>query len=136
MLLINKNLKRMSIKFNVIQKKNPQDLKATPKWYASAVGDGTTSLQDLADYASETSTVSKADILAVLETTLTKVSKDLANGRIVKVGEYFTLQMGVSSDASIKEEEVTSSKIKGAKINFRPGKMLKDMIKLATYSKK
>ncbi len=126
----------MSIKFNVVQKKNPQDLTAAPKWYASAVGDGVTTLQDLAEYAGETSTVSKADILAVLESTLTKVSKDLSNGRIVKVGDYFTLQMSVSSDASDKEEEVISSKIKSAKINFRPGKMFKDMIKLATFSKK
>jgi len=126
----------MSIKFNVIQKKNPQDLNAAPKWYASAVGDGETTLKDLADYASETSTVSKADILAVLETVLTKVSKDLSNGKIVKVGEYFTLQMGLSSEGSATEAEVTSSKVKGAKINFRPGKMLADMIKLASFSKK
>lgn len=126
----------MSIKFNVVQRKNPRDLTAASKWYASAVGDGSTTLKDLADYASETSTVSKADILAVLESTLTKVSKDLANGKIVKVGEYFTLQMGISSDPSEKEEEVTSSKIKKAKINFRPGNMLKDMIKLASFSKK
>lgn len=126
----------MSVKFNVVAKKNPQDLTAAPKWYASAVGNGETTLKDLADYASETSTVSKADILAVLETTLTKVSKDLANGKIVKVGEYFTLQMSLSSEGSATEAEVTSSKVKGAKINFRPGKMLKDMIKLATFSKK
>jgi len=71
----------------------------------------------------------------VLESTLTKVSKDLSNGKIVKVGEYFTLQMSLSSNPSDTEAEVTSSKIKGAKINFRPGKMFKDMIKLATYSK-
>jgi predicted histone-like DNA-binding protein len=100
------------------------------------VGNGETTLKDLADYASETSTVSKADILAVLETTLTKVSKDLSNGKIVKVGEYFTLQMGLSSEGSATEAEVTSSKVKGAKINFRPGKMLADMIKLASFSKK
>ncbi|GEM55541.1 DNA-binding protein [Flavobacterium branchiophilum] len=126
----------MSVKFNVVAKKNPQDLTAAPKWYASAVGDGETTLKDLAEYASKTSTVSKADILAVLETTLTKVSIDLSNGKIVKVGEYFTLQMSLSSEGSATEAEVTSSKVKGAKINFRPGKMLKDMIKLATFSKK
>ena len=49
----------MSIKFNVIAKKNPRDLTAEPKWYANAIGDGETTLQDLAEYASETSTVSK-----------------------------------------------------------------------------
>lgn len=126
----------MSIKFNVIQKKNPQDFAAPPKWYANAVGDGETTLKDLAEYASETSTVSKADILAVLEATLTKISKDLSNGRIVRVGEYFTLQMGLSSDSSETKEEVNSSKIKGAKIKFRPGIMLSEMIKLSSFQKK
>ena len=126
----------MAIKFKVIQKKNPRDLNAPARWYARAISDGDTTLTDLADYASETSTVSKADILAVLESTLTKISKDLSNGRIVRVGEYFTLQMSVSSNPSNTEDEVTSSNIKKSKINFRPEKMLSDMIKLATYQKK
>jgi predicted histone-like DNA-binding protein len=126
----------MSIKFNVIQKRNPQDTKAPLQWYANAIGDGETTLQELADYAQETSTVSKADILAVLESTLTKISKDLSNGKIVKVGDYFTLQMSLSSEPSKTEAEVNSSKIKSSKILFRPGKMLQDMIKLATFSKK
>lgn len=126
----------MPIKFNVIQRRNLQKPNEPLKWYASAIGDGETNINDLAAYASETSTVSKADILAVLESTLTKVSKDLSEGKIVRVGEYFTLQMSISSEASEKEEEVNASKIKSAKINFRPGKMLADMIKLATYQKK
>ncbi|MCG2792870.1 MAG: DNA-binding protein [Weeksellaceae bacterium] len=126
----------MSIKFKTIARKNIQKPDAPAKWYATAVGDGETKLQDLAAYASETSTVSKADILAVLESCFTKVTKDLSEGRIVRVGEYFTLQMSLSSEASDKEEEVNASKIKKSKINFRPGKMLADMIKLATYQKK
>ena len=126
----------MSIKFKVIQKKNPRDLTAAPRWYANAVGDGETSLKELAEYASETSTVSKADILAVLESTLTKISKDLSAGRIVRVGEYFTLQMSISSTPSNTAEEVTSNNVKSSKINFRPGNMLSDMIKLASYQKK
>lgn len=126
----------MAIKFKTVQKKNPQDLAAPAQWYATAVGDGETTIKDLAEYASEMSTVSKADILAVLETSLTKISKDLANGRIVRVGEYFTLQMGISSEPSATELEVNSSKIKKAKINFRPGNMLSNMIKLAAYQKK
>ena len=126
----------MSIKFKVIQKKNPRDLSAPPRFYANAIGDGETSLNDLAEYASETSTVSKADILAVLESTLTKISKDLSNGRIVRVGDYFTLQMSISSNPSNTADEVTNSNIRKSKINFRPGKMLSDMIKLASYQKK
>lgn len=126
----------MPIKFNVIQRRNLQKPTEPQKWYATAIGDGESNLNDLAQYASETSTVSKADILAVLESTLSKVSKDLAAGKIVRVGDYFTLQMSLSSEASDNKEEVNASKIKSTKINFRPGKMLSDMIKLATYQKK
>lgn len=126
----------MPIKFKPVQKKNPQDTTAPAKWYAAAVGDGETTLAHLAAYASETSTVSKADILAVLEATLTKISQDLSEGKIVHVGEYFTLQMGISSMPSNTEEEVAADKIKGSRINFRPGKMLRNMIQLATYRKK
>lgn len=126
----------MPIKFKTIQRKNLQKPDEPAKWYATAIGDGETRLQDLAAYASETSTVSKADILAVLESCFTKVTKDLSEGKIVRVGDYFTLQMSVSSEASDTEEEVTSSKIKKSKINFRPGRMLSDMIKLATYQRK
>lgn len=125
----------MSIKFKSIQRKNPLKREDAPKWYPQAIGDGETNLQDLADYASSVSTVSKADILAVLETTLTKVSKDLSDGRIVRVGEHFTLQMGLTGLPSDKEEEVTASKVKSCHILFRPGKMLSNMIKLATFKK-
>lgn len=125
----------MPIKFKSIQRKNPSDLNAPAKWYGLAVGDGETTLSDLAEYAAETSTVSKADILAVLEATLTKVSKDLSDGKIVRVGEYFTLQMSVSSEASASELDVVATKIKSSRITFRPGKMLRNMIKLATYKK-
>jgi predicted histone-like DNA-binding protein len=117
----------MAIRFKTIQRKNLQKPDEPAKWYATAVGDGETKLQDLAAYASETSTVSKADILAVLESCFTKVTHDLSEGKIVRVGEYFTLQMSVSSEPSDTEEEVNASKVKKSKINFRPGKMLAEM---------
>ena len=125
----------MAIKIKAIQKKNPQKITEPAKWYPQAIGDGETNLNELAAYASAVSTVSKGDILAVLETVLTKVSQDLSDGKIVRVGEYFTLQMGVTGIASEKEEEVNASKVKSAHILFRPGKMLSDMVKLATFKK-
>ncbi len=126
----------MSIKFRVIQKKNPIKPDDAPKWYATAVADGETTLEDLASYASAVSTVSKGDILAVMESCFSKASQDLADGKIVRVGEYFTLQMGLSCEGSDHETEVNSSKIKKCRINFRPGKMLSKMIRLAKYQKK
>ena len=126
----------MSVKFTIVKRKNPRDLSAPEKFYANIIGDGKTTLNDLAKYASETSTVSKGDILAVLETVFTKIANDVADGKIVYAGEYFTLQVGGSSTGSDTAEEVTASNIKNLRTIFRPGKMIKDALKLATIQKK
>ena len=126
----------MPITFNVISRKNIQQPNDPPKYYADIVGDGKTTLQDLAKYASTVSTVSKADILAVLESTFSKIADDVADGKIVYVGEYFTLQAGGSSEGKDTAEEVNASSIKSVKTIFRPGKMIKDALKLAEFKKK
>lgn len=126
----------MSIKFNVVQRANPQKRDDLAKYYANIVGDGKTTLADLAKHASTMSTVSKADILAVLESTFSKIADDVADGKIVYVGEYFTLQAGGSSIGEEHEKDVSSASIKSVKAVFRPGKMIKDALKLATYQKK
>ena len=100
------------------------------------VGDGKTTLADLAKHAGAISTVSKADILAVLESTFSKIADDVADGKIVYVGEYFTLQAGGSSTGEENEKDVTASNIKSVKAVFRPGKMIKDALKLASFQKK
>ncbi len=126
----------MPITFNVIQKRNPQDPDAPQKFYADIVGNGETTLADLAKYASTVSTVSKADILAVLESTFSKIADDIADGKIVYVGEYFTLQAGGSSEGRDTAAEVNSSSIESVRTIFRPGKMIKDALKLSTFQKK
>jgi len=126
----------MPITFNVIQKRNPQDPDAPQKFYADIVGNGETTLADLAKYASTVSTASKADILAVLESTFSKIADDVADGKIVYVGEYFTLQAGGSSEGRDTAAEVNSSSIESVRTIFRPGKMIKDALKLSTFQKK
>lgn len=126
----------MPISFKVIQKRNPQQPNAPQKYYADIVGNGETHLNDLAKYASTISTVSKADILAVLESTFSKIAEDVADGKIVYVGEYFTLQAGGSSEGKDTAEEINASSVKSLKTIFRPGKMIKDALKLATVQKK
>ena len=126
----------MPITFQVVAKKNPAKPTDPAKYYASIVGEGKTNLNDLAKYASTVSTVSKADILAVLESTFSKIAEDVGDGKIVYVGEYFTLQAGGSSDGFAKPEEVNANAIKSLKTIFRPGKLIKDALKLSTIQKK
>lgn len=125
----------MAVKIKAVQRKNPRAMSEPAKWYPQAIGDGETNIDDLAKYASSVSTVSKADILAVLEIVFDKISDDLSNGKIVRVGQHMTLQVGVTGNPSDKEEEVNGIKVKSAHILFRPGKVLSDMIKLLTFKK-
>jgi len=126
----------MPITFKTIARKNPRDRDAPEKFYAHIVSDGKTTLADLAKHASAMSTVSKADILAVLESTFSKIAEDVADGKTVYVGEYFTLQASGSSEGQEKEEDVTASTIKSVRTVFRPGKMIKDALKLSIFKKK
>lgn len=126
----------MPITFSVIAKINPLKPNDPRKFYANIIGEGKTTLHDLAKYASMTSTVSKADILAVLESTFTKIADDVADGKIVYVGEYFTLQAGGSSEGKDAAEEVTAASIKSLRTIFRPGKMIKDALKVSSFQKK
>jgi len=120
----------------VVQRANPQKRDEPGKYYANIVGDGKTTLEDLARYAAEMSTVSKADIVAVMESIFGKIASDVADGKIVYVGEYFTLQAGGSSVGEEKEKDVNSASIKSVRAVFRPGKMIKDALKLASFKKK
>lgn len=72
-------------------------------------------------------------MLAVLESTFEKIAQDMADGRIVYVGEYFTLQAGGSSEGSEKEEQVTAASIKSVRAIFAPGKTIKDALETATF---
>jgi len=126
----------MPIYFNVVPRKNPLQPQDPPKYYANIVGEGKTTLSDLAKHAASVSTVSKADILAVLESTFSKIADDVADGKIVYVGEYFTLQAGGSSEGKDTAEEVNAASIKSVRTIFRPGKMIKDALKLASFQKK
>lgn len=125
----------MAVTYKAIKAINPSKPNEAPKWFARVVGNGYTTLETLAEYAVATSTVSKADILAVLEVVMEKINQDLSEGKIVKLGDYFTLQVGISSKAVETPEEVTSSLIKKAKVNFRAGATLKDTLKILTYEK-
>ncbi len=126
----------MPITFNAVSRRNPLKPTDPQKFYARIMSDGKTTLADLAKHGASTSTVSKADILAVLESTFTKIADDVADGRIVYVGEYFTLQAGGSSTGVTTAAELNASTIKSVRTIFRPGKMIKDALKLAEFHKK
>lgn len=116
-----------------LRRSNPRDVEAPDQYYAKAVGSGVTDLRRLAHLISNQSTVRKADCLAVLEALQHNISDELGQGRIVKLGDFGTFQVGVRSAGAETEEQVSQSLVKSAHLNFRPGRDFKDLLKTLQF---
>lgn len=126
----------MPIKYNIIGKTNPRDPQAPKKYYANAKADGVVTFRTLSrNIAARSTTVSDTDVLAVLNELTKELAHLLSDGKIVRFGDFGSFQIAISSEGMETEKQVTPASIKSAKITFRPGTDLKEMLNNATYEK-
>ena len=126
----------MAITYVLTQRGNPSDLKAPKKFYAQAKSREELTFRKLSkEIAENSTTVSDTDVMAVLND-LTKVLKrHLANGEIVRFGDFGSFQITLTGDGAETEAKFNASLIKGGKVNFRPGVDLKEMLATLKYEK-
>ncbi|AFR35707.1 HU family DNA-binding protein [Riemerella anatipestifer] len=126
----------MPIKYKVIQKGQPGVAGGgEKKYYASANVVSEKTLAGLTKDIEKISTVSGADIRAVLYALVDVMQSSLAEGQIIRLGELGSMRVSISSEGKAKEEEVTSAAIKNAKVVFTPGSDLKKMLATLSYEK-
>ena len=126
----------MPIKFKAIERGEPGVAGGgTKKWYASPNMSGEKALDGLTRDIEKISTVSGADIRAVLYALVDVMQDALADGQIVRIGELGSLRVSFSSEGKATEKEVTAASIKQAKVIFTPGKDIKDTLATLTYEK-
>lgn len=126
----------MSVKYSISQKGNPGKPDEPKKWYANAKASGEVTFRELSKEISQGSTtVSDTDVMAVLNDLTKLLSRHLSAGEIVRFGDFGSFQVSVKSEGAETEEKFHASLIKKAKINFRPGSDLKDMLLTLKYTK-
>ena len=126
----------MAIKYNVIERGQPGVAGGgEKKFYASTVANGEMTLNKLTKNIEKISTVSGADIRAVVYAMVDVMKDALADGQIVRLGDLGSLRISLSSNAEDTAEAVNASTIKGARTIFTPGKDLKEMLKILEYQK-
>lgn len=126
----------MSIKFKTVERSEPGVAGGgTKRFYASAKMTGTVDIDQLTAAIEKISTASGADIRAVLYALLDVTLQELADSKIVKLGEIGSLKLSVSSDGYETADEVNADTIKKSKVLFYPGKRLREMQKTLTYQK-
>jgi predicted histone-like DNA-binding protein len=125
----------MAIRYALAERPNPRDMTAPRKFYAHAKSTGDINLKQLSKDISARSTVNSSDTLAVLDSLIQQLVKELEAGRIVRLGDFGSFQISISSEGTDTAEQFTSSMIKGSRILFRPGIDLRDMLATVTYQK-
>lgn len=126
----------MTVKFKVIEKGQPGVAGGgEKKFYASPVMSGELTLAGLTRSIEKISTVSGADIRAVLYAMVDVMRDSLADGQIVRLGEMGSLRVSISSEGKANADEVNAKAIKNAKVIFTPGKDIKEMLATLNYTK-
>jgi len=125
----------MSVKYNVVPRKNPSDPESPPKYYPSVVKSGSTTLRQLAKRISAISTVSTVDTLAVLEGLLMVLPEELADGKVVRMGEFGSFWLRAKTQGSEMPNQVTAADILAIRVRFTPGKEFKQTLAAIDFEK-
>ena len=125
----------MAVKYTVSERGNPLQPQQPKKWYANAKSAGNTTLRALSKEIAARSTVAPADTQAVLVALTEVLVQHLAEGKIVRLGDFGAFQVSISSFGAETEAKFNASLIKGNKVVFRPGIDLKEMQNNLKYEK-
>ena len=113
----------MAVKYAVCLTKAGKDHK--PYYYARAQYDGVTKLDDIAQMVEQISAISTGDVLSVLNTLGKIVATELANGRIVDLGDLGRIRLSLRSKGMSKPEEVKHETIQSTRAIFVPGQAIR-----------
>ena len=126
----------MAIQIKAIERPQPGVVGGgVKKFYASPVHGREISLEALTKSIEKTSTVSGADIRAVLYAMVEEAVSGLSEGRIIRLGDLGSLRITISSEGRDTAQQVNAAAVKKAGVIFTPGKKLQEMLKNAKYTK-
>lgn len=121
--------------YSVVERKDPQNPEMGGKFYAQAQARGEAGIRELSQRIQQMCTVTRADVMAVLIALEDVVSDSLSNGEIVRLGELGSLQVSLSGEGATTKDDYHDGLIQKAKILFRSGKTLSNMLTTLKYEK-
>ncbi|MDR2260906.1 MAG: HU family DNA-binding protein [Azoarcus sp.] len=117
----------MSVRLRKITRTSPRNPKES-KWYLSKVSSGLVDLKDIARDIEKQTSVTRADISAVLISLAETLPNYLKNGQSVRFGDLGIFRVSISSEGAARPEELSARDVKSVRIVFTPGVELKDSL--------
>ncbi|HEX3007327.1 MAG TPA: HU family DNA-binding protein [Bacteroidales bacterium] len=125
----------MAISYVVNQRVNPRNIQAPRKFYAMARSISEETTRKLATEISKRTGSSVSDVMAVLEAFIDLIPERLLDGFIVRLGDFGSFSLTLSSEGVEKADDFNQTMIKGININFRPGKIVDKVLSTADYKR-
>jgi len=125
----------MAVRYIVVPHKIPSKPDEPLAYYPRLKSSGEVSLREMAKDIASGSTVSTADTVAVIEGLLQNIPRYLAEGKIVRLGELGSFHLSIEAEGSPDPGSVNRHKIKRNKLNFRAGRLMKQMLENIAYVK-
>ena len=126
----------MAVSYILTERGNPGNPTAAKKFYAQPKSSGELTFRKLGkEIAEGSTTVSDTDVVAVLNDLIKVLRRHLADGKIVRLGEFGAFQIGFGSTGAESEAKFNASMIRKPKVVFRPGTDLKEMLPTLKYTK-
>ena len=116
----------MALNYSVALRPNPLKKDEPAKAYATAQINGELSLKQLSRRVSMQTTVSRADVVAVLISTVENLLDALQEGKQVDFGELGKFRLQILNEGAESLEKFTSTNITGVNIQYIPGEDLKN----------
>ena len=122
------------MRYKLIQRINPNDIRSDRKWYAIPVNSGkTVTLDDLAKQVSGRSSLTRGDVNSALQNLVDELPMFLLMGQSVQLGELGTVRISFSSSGIDDPAKFHTSMIRPVKIIFTPGWMMKKELDEITF---
>lgn len=128
----------MPLQFHLVLRKNlSKNVEAGKEklHYAQTRATGTCTFEELCSIVADSSTASSGDVKVVIDRVIKFLLLFLARGEVVQCGELGTFQLVQTSSGSVTAEEFSSSMLYRARLRFRPGPKLRELI-LTTKSER
>lgn len=134
--VIIKYISNMSQGFKLVLRPSQPGVKdSEKKYYAVSKNTGVSDLKHLCKMIAARSTVSSADVKAVLDNLNFVLDMELQAGRIVQLGEFGNFRISVSSEGVDNEKDFDNSMLRAPKIIFTPGSELRETKKTLDFTK-
>lgn len=117
----------MSLNYSIAMLKNPMKPDEEAKAYAKSQITRELTLKELSRRVATQTTVSRADVSAVIISIVENMIEGLRAGEQVDFGELGKFRLQVTSRAAESAEQFTAANITGVNIQFVPGEDLKNI---------